>query len=161
VASAYDFFQLNSHRRNKMRNLASAMFGAIAVTLSAPGMAVAVPITSGMGASAVAAAKIELATPVYYRRGGGYRVARAGIYRGGYGYRGYYGGYRRHAGYGGYYRPYRSYAYSYPYYATSYAYPYYSYGYGSYASYYPYASYGYSYPYRGYGYAGFRRAYYW
>jgi hypothetical protein len=121
-----------------MRNLASAMFGVVALTFSAPGMAVAVPLTSAMGVSAsvAAVAKDELVTPVYYRRGG-YR----GVYR---------GGYRGYAGYGGYYRPYRSYAYSYPYYS----------GYGSYAGYYPYASYGYSYPYLSFGYGGFRRGYY-
>jgi len=126
-----------------MRKLASTMFGVIALTLCAPNTVVAVPMTSGMGATTAAAAQDQLATPIYYRRGGGYRIARYG---------GYYGGYRRYGYYGGYYRPWRSYAYSYPNYYGGYGYPYYaSYSYPYYASYYPYyASYGY--PYYRYGY---------
>jgi|ERR687898_106312 hypothetical protein len=129
-----------------MRKLAPTIFGVIALMLSVPNTVVAAPMTSGMGAAMATAAKDQLITPVYYRRGGGYRIARYGGYRHG----GYYGGYRRYGGYGGYYRP--SYAYSYPSYYGGYGYPYYArYSYPYYASYYPYYT-GYGYPYYGYGY---------
>jgi hypothetical protein len=120
-----------------MRKLAPTMFGVIALTLSAPNSVLAVPMTSGMSATATAAAEDQLTTPIYYRRYGGYR------------HYGYYGGYRRYGYYGGY-RRYGYYGYGYPYYAR-YSYPYYASYYPYYSSYYPYyASYGY--PYYGYGY---------
>ncbi len=131
-----------------MRKLVPTILGVMALTLAAPNSASAVPMTAGMSATAAAAAKDPLISPVYYRRAAGYRVARYGGYYGG--YRGY--GYRRYGYYGGYGYPYYgSYGYAgygYPYYYSGY-YPYYAgYGYPYYASY-AYPRYGY-YPRFGY-----------